>query len=194
LLGPSLAATALPEIALNVLSDVDTQTSIHFHYTAGALPGLMAGAIFGAKRLRRLRVPLGDSALRLLVAVAVVCSVVYGPVPLWRHVPFGAKLGAYQYAHTGHADAAARAVASVPRGVDVSASNTLGAHLSDRRRIFSFPVVRDARWVAVDTKRMSYGDDNLAHAKGLAALAELRRDAGWHVVFERDGVLVLHRL
>jgi uncharacterized membrane protein len=192
LLGPAVAATALPEIGLNVLSDVDTQTSIHFHYTAGAIPGLVAGAIFGAKRLRRLRQPIAGLALRSLVAIAVACSVVYGPVPLWRHVPFGATLGAYQYEHTSHADAAARALEAVPRGVALSASNTLGAHLSDRRRIFSFPVVRDARWVIVDTKRMSFGDDNLAHTKGLAALAELRRNRSWGLVFQQDGVLVLH--
>ena len=41
-----------------------------------------------------------------------------------------------------HDAAARRALALVPGGAPVSATNTLGAHLSERRRIFSFPVSR----------------------------------------------------
>ena len=52
-LAPLAALTALPELALNLLSDTRTQTSIHFHYTAGAIPGLMVAAVLGAARLRR---------------------------------------------------------------------------------------------------------------------------------------------
>ncbi len=38
---PLVLVAALPELALNVLSATSTQTSIHFHYTAGAIPGLV---------------------------------------------------------------------------------------------------------------------------------------------------------
>ena len=34
-----LALVAAPELAINLLSATPTQTSIHFHYTAGAIPG-----------------------------------------------------------------------------------------------------------------------------------------------------------
>ena len=37
LAAPLLALVALPELALNLLSATPTQTSIHFHYTAGAI-------------------------------------------------------------------------------------------------------------------------------------------------------------
>ena len=53
LLAPLTALTAAPELLLNLLSDTRTQTSIHFHYTAGALPGLFVAAVLGAARLRR---------------------------------------------------------------------------------------------------------------------------------------------
>jgi hypothetical protein len=46
-----------------------------------------------------------------------------------------------------HARAAQRAVDLVPSGAAVSATNGLGSHLSARREIYLFPVVRDARWV-----------------------------------------------
>jgi hypothetical protein len=70
----------------------------------------------------------------------------------------------------------------------------MGAHLSGRRRIFSFPTLEEARWIAVDRLRMSYGDDNLARTRALHALRLLRQDQRWHVVFARKGIMVLHRV
>ena len=49
-----------------------------------------------------------------------------------------------------HDAAARRALALVPGAAPVSATNSLGAHLSARKRIFSFPVLEEADWVAVD--------------------------------------------
>jgi uncharacterized membrane protein len=192
-LGPGAALTALPEVVLNLLSDVRTQTSIHFHYTAGAIPGLVTGAIFGAARLRSRPDRTWTLAIRGVVVVALVTTVLYGPLPTWSHLPFGQKVGAFQYRITARDHAADDAVRLIPSGAPVSASNTMGAHLSDRRRVFSFPRLGEARWVAVDRLRMSYGDDNTAHRRGLQALRRLRRDPRWHVVYARKGIMVLHR-
>jgi hypothetical protein len=75
----------------------------------------------------------------------------------------------------------------------VSATNTLGAHLSERRRVFSFPVLGEARWVAVDRTRPSYRDQNGWRDRFEAALARLRASGRFEVVFDEDGVLVLRR-
>jgi len=192
LLAPLVAASALPELALNLLSGTRTQTSIHFHYTAGAIPGLVAGAVLGAARVRR-RWP-GSSAVlvRGLVLLVLAAGVVLGPLPVWGHVPFGSKLATRDHVVTAHDRAAARVLRAVPAGAAVSATNTLGAHLSERRRVFSFPVLREARWVAVDLKRPSYLDDALGQ-RFAPAYARLRRDARWHVVRAEDGVVVLRR-
>ena len=70
----------------------------------------------------------------------------------------------------------------------------MGAHLSGRRRVFSFPLLEEARWIAVDKLRMSYGDSNLARERGLRVLRRLRQDPHWRVVFEQKGIVVLHRV
>jgi uncharacterized membrane protein len=194
LLGLGATLTAVPEIALNVLSDVHPQTSIHFHYTAGAIPGIVVGAVFGTARLRQRAGSRFPLLARGLLVVGAVSTVLYGPVPAWSHIPFGQQTGAFQYRITARDHAAADAVALVPAGVAVSASNTMGAHLSARRRVFSFPLLEEARWVVVDTLRMSYGDDNRAHARGLLALRRLRRDPRWRVAYARKGIVVLHRI
>lgn len=193
ILGASAALTALPELALNMLSDTPTQASIHFHYTAGLIPGLVAGTIFGTARLQTWRPHAVAVIPRAIVIVTLASSIAYGPIPLWTHVPFGAHIGATQYRVTARDRAAEAAVRLVPAYVAVSASNTLGAHLSARRRVFSFPVLGEARWVVVDKLRMSYGDDNLAHARGLRAFVRLRDSPRWRVVFARKGIVVLHR-
>jgi uncharacterized membrane protein len=193
LLAPLASLTALPEIAANVLSDTRTQTSIHFHYTATAIPGLVAGAVFGAAWLRP---RLGRWARRLphtVVAVVLLSGIAYGPLPLWRHVPLGEKLGARDHLRSKRDRAARRAIALIPSSEPVSATNTLGAHLSERHRIFSFPVLREARWLAVDSKRLSYRDAAVAPRRGGDALRQITADPDWRVVFSEEGILVLNR-
>jgi uncharacterized membrane protein len=193
LLAPLSALMALPEIAANLLSSTLTQTSIHFHYTAAAIPGLFGAAIFGAARLQR-RFGLAPASVpRLAVVAALIGGIAYGPLPLWSHVPLGENLAARDHVVTAHDRAAARAVRLVPGDVPVSATNTLGAHLSERRRVFSFPVLREARWVLVDTSRLSYRDAAVAPEQGARALRALRADPSWRVVFSSDGILILRR-
>ena len=91
-----------------------------------------------------------------------------------------------------HDAAARRALAAIPAGAPVSATNALGAHLSERRRIFSFPMLREAEWVAVDTTRLTYLD-SLRPERSRPALAALRRDPAWRLVFSEDGSLVFRR-
>ena len=191
LLAPLAALTAAPELLLNLLSDTRTQTSIHFHYTAGALPGLFVAAVLGAARLRRRFAWAARPEGRAVVVSTLVAGILLGPLPAWRLVPFGSELGTREHVVTGRAEAAARAVRLIPRDAAVSATNTLGAHLSERSRIFSFPVLGEAEWVAVDRFRGSYRDDNIAPQRFARALARLQASGRFEVVFEEDNILVL---
>ena len=192
LLAPLVALSALPEIVLNVLSSTPTQSSIHYHYTAGAIPGLIAGAVLGGAKLRRLRPAWWPWVGRGLVVLVLVSGILLGPLPVWRHVPFGSDLATRHHIVSAHDRAAARVIRAVPPDAPVSATNNLGAHLSERQRIFSFPVRREARWVAVDLTRPSYLDDATGK-KFTAAYARFRQDERWRVAREEDGVVVLHK-
>ena len=88
---------------------------------------------------------------------------------------------------------AAQALRLIPDDAVVSATNSLGAHLSARRRILSFPYIQDATWVAVDETRPGYAD-RLAPLPTATQVVWLRRNPAWRLVFERDGVLVFHRV
>jgi uncharacterized membrane protein len=193
LLAPVALVAALPEVALNLLSVVTTQQSIHFHYTAGLIPPLFVASILGAGRLAERRSRL---AFRLGPAVAVLAlaaNYYLGPAPFWAKLPGGSRFQSTYVNVTDHDRIAARAVRVVPPGVVVSVTNSLGAHLSARRRVLSYPLLGDATWVAVDETQSSYLD-RIAPLPSATDLVNLRRNPDWRLVFEEDGILVFRRI
>ena len=173
LAAPLALLPALPELGLNLLSSTITQTSVKTHYAATAIPALLAATVYGVARI-------GERAGYVAALAALAGAVALGPV---------GRVGI----DAGPHDAAARrALAVVPEDAPVSATNALGAHLSDRRRIFSFPVLREAEWVAVDSTRLTYLD-SLRPQRSRPALAALRRDPDWRLVFAEDGILVFRK-
>ncbi len=176
LAAPLMLLPALPELAANLLSEVPTQTSIEFHYTAPIAPFLVAGAILGVARAPRL-VPV------VLIA-SLVGAVVLGP--LWAGELRPDRI-------SEHDRIAARAVDLIPSGAPASSTNGLGAHLSARRRIFSFPVIRESEWVAVDLRRASYLDRRSAPSTTAVPLGRLLASGAWETVLAEDGIFVLRR-
>ncbi len=187
-LAPLVLIAALPELAINLLSATTTQTSIHFHYTAGLIPPLVIAAVLGAKRLRRWTLPVAI----LVVLAALAGNYRLGPIPGWRHVPGGETFQSRSARVTDHDRIAERALALIPKSAVVSATNTLGAHLSARRRVLSFPFVQDATWIAADETQPGYAD-RYAPLPTAVQLTALRRNPDWRLVFEQDGVLVFNR-
>jgi uncharacterized membrane protein len=189
-LAPLALIAALPELAVNLLSAATTQTSIRFHYTAGLIPVLLTAAIFGAARLRRARptAPVATGVLMLCLA----SSYLLGPLPVWRYFPGGQQHQAQAATVTKHDRIAARALELIPPNAVVSATNSLGAHLSARRRVLSFPYLQDAQWVAADETAPGYAD-RLAPLPTAVQLSWLRRNPEWRLVFERDGILIFQR-
>jgi uncharacterized membrane protein len=188
LLAPLVLIAAVPELAINLLSATQTQTSIHFHYTAGLIPPLVIAAVLGAKRLNRWTAPV---AIAVVIA-ALLGNYRLGPITGWRHLPGGSRFQATAARVTDHDRIAARALRLIPKTAVVSATNTLGAHLSARRRVLSFPFVQDATWIAADETQPGYAD-RYAPLPTAIQLAALRRNPDWRLVFEQDGVLVFNR-
>ena len=170
LLTPLLLLAALPELLLDVLSETATQTSIRHHYAAVALAPLVAAAVLAGRRFGR---------VALLTAGAAAVAI--GPLPRLERL-----------ARDSQDDAAAAALELVESEDVVSATNGLGAHLSQRRRILLFPLVADADVVAVEEGRPAFGG-GVSERELATAVARLRRDRRFRRVFERDGVVVFRR-
>jgi len=190
---PLVLIAALPELGINLLSAATTQTSIRFHYTAGLVPILVVAAVLGAARLVRGRPGAAMPLAAAAVALGLVSNYLLGPIPLWRYFPGGEQHQAYAAQVSEHDRIAARALKLIPPRAVVSATNSLGAHLSARRRVLSFPYLQDAQWIAADETAPGYAD-RLAPLPTAVQLSWLRRNPEWRLVFERDGILIFHRL
>ena len=75
------------------------------------------------------------------------------------------------------------------------ASNTAGAHLSDRRYVYSIPNLGGATWAVIDLRDpwVVRRDSPILtrHPEVVRALAaRLARDSDWTKVFDRERVLV----
>ena len=124
--------------------------------------------------------------------LGLASNYVLGPIPLWRYFPGGEQQQAHAAEVSEHDRIAAQALRLIPRGAVVSATNSLGAHLSARHRFLSFPYLQDAQWVAADETEPGYAD-RLAPLPTAVQLSWLRRNPEWRLVFERDGILIFHR-
>jgi uncharacterized membrane protein len=180
-LEPLLALAALPVLALSLLSDFEPMTSVRFHYVSAPVACLVAAAAIGTRRLPR------RAGTLALLGVFVLAAIATSAGPLRT----GGSDGLTKVPSAETVDVMRRAMALVPGDAAVSASNRLGAHLSERRRIFIFPVRARADWVIVDQ------EDPISEAATQpgyrAAVAAILVDPAWTHVFDEGGVHVLRR-
>jgi uncharacterized membrane protein len=176
LLEPLLMLGAVPDLAINLLSHKPDQTSINYHWTAGVVPFVVAASIFGVARFRKHAV-----ALSLWVMAAAAAVAIWSPI----------LLGSRDLRALGSPLTSARthALSLMPGGVPVSATNQLGGHLSERRYIYTFPVVLGSHWIVVDVHDPSYRDP----AGFKRYLQKYETDKEWRIVFSSHGVTVLRK-
>jgi uncharacterized membrane protein len=192
LLSPGLAAVALPQLLANGLSDFMSMTDPRYHSVAAIIPFLMAATVFGIARTKPERRGLAAAAVLVCSATLAIF------VAPWARAVGAVPLGGRPYASAARVAALAEAVALVPDDVAVTGSNTVGAHLSARRYVYSVPMLGRAEWVVVDRADpwVVRPDSPILtrHPKVVRALvAQLEADAGWTKVFDREGVVVFRK-
>ena len=191
LLSPLTFLISLPELLINLLSNKSQQQSIAYHYVAGEAPFVIAAMVLGLQRLGRW-LARGSSKSRragphrlhrllavIVVAIALLATFTVGPLS-------GARPGWGKALAPEHRAVITEAIATVPDGASVSADQALGAHLSERERFTTFPLIGGADYVVLDSQGR-YGPWRAR------ALEKLRENADYELVFEREGVLVFKK-
>lgn len=175
LLEPLLLIGAVPDLAINLLSDKGTSTILASSYTAGILPFVFASAIFGMSKLRYRAKQISFATLCGVFSIAL-----YSPILITAHMLTG------PLSNSAIRSARAHAISLVPAGAAVSTTNQLGGYVSARRSVEIFPSVSSASWLLLDT------NDNITVAD-LPAFAEgwMKRHPAWEVVYASAGVYVL---
>jgi hypothetical protein len=177
-----------------------------FQYDAFLVMMLCCAAVDGAARLQNhwparwnhwLAYPFGRPAwLRrdgvpyalATIWAAAICAAALVYVP---SSPFGQLLHPNFYGVNARMRAAAAAVAHVPSGVEVEASNNLGPRLSGRDTVLLLDgTPRWAPWVVGDTTGLDF--PFCTPSQQAQEVAYLRAH-GYAQVFAADGYVVLHR-
>ena len=168
LLSPALAAVAIPQLLVNGLSDWSATTDPRHHYVAAVLPFLLRR--HGPRR----RPPAGRSPYsrrggdpRPVLVLRRRLRAVAGRA--------GRESGRFHPTlPRTHVDALRAAVAFVPDGAPVTATNGVGSQLSGRRYFYSVPVVAPrTEWILLDTWNTWMPPSEIAHG-GRASRASPR--------------------
>jgi len=186
LLQPAILAVALPQLAVNLLSDGPTTSQPMSHYIAAIVPALVLATIFAVARApERVRVVLAGTAF----ALSLVILIAYPPRP-------GAHGFIFPELPSADRRAAMRAALSlVPGDAPLTATNRLGAHLSARHVIHLFPNHRGAEWAVLDARDV-WPQPTGTPADGRVFAARFDRfaeDPAWLLIFERADVHVFRR-
>jgi len=174
-LEPLMLIGLVPDLAINLLSSKPEQSTIFYQYTAGMIPFIVAASILGAARLKRKR-HAPTALLAVMGCLAIVSPLVYSVVSIHSR-------------SNGEVSATRDALKLIPRHVPVSASQTLGAYVSQRRVVAVFPHVSGTNWILVGP--VASGEDN--PNKFRRELRRLKLSPQWRVVFESHGVALMKR-
>ncbi|WP_433545995.1 DUF2079 domain-containing protein [Streptomyces sp. CA-294286] len=169
-----LVLLALPTLAWRFLSANPSYWGTDYHYSAVLMPIAFFALIDALDRGKGAHVPVRTAvvAVAALLATALPLAEALRPA-FWRDPP--------------SASAARQALAHVPDGTKVAATNRLAPHLTDRATVFLHSPGRpDARvdWMVLDTTDTTFSPHP---AKAVQRGFHQVYAAGSHVVLRRDG-------
>lgn len=188
LLSPLTLVFLLPDLAMNLLSNFPDMYKGQAHYGAIVAPFVIVSAVYGvhlpARLLSRLSPRLGQGFLYIAAALVLFFSLrtYYNAVflPLADHLP----------SVNTRNHLAEELMAQIPPEAGVSASSSLNPHVSQRRRLYLFPEIKDADYIFLDVTANPYPIDA---AETEWRIRELLLGGQWGVVAAQDGYLLLRR-
>ena len=198
LFAPGLAAIAIPTLAANALSSIGGATDPRGHHVSGVIAFVVAASVLGLARLPQAS---RARAAALMLALCAAFSVMFGP---WPGVPGPRVPWVHAAPSPIHTAALRDAVALVPEGAPVAATNKAGSHLSERRYFYSVPHIRDAEWVVVDVSdawvplpprtrpRLTWGRTDYDLVRRFKN--RLMKSPQWEMVYARNAVFVFKRV
>ena len=184
LLSPATLAMALPDVALNLLSNFPAQYGFQAHYGAVVAPFLVISAILGAGALARLLRGGSSRAAAVFLALVVLALSLQSAArhiwaPLLDHTP----------RVTQHERRATSVLAQLPKDAAVAATSGLNPHLSQRERLSRFPDLGEADYIAIDVTGTPYPLDPGSQWYHVQQLLQ----GEWGVIAGDDGVVLLKR-
>ena len=144
---PNFILIALPMLAEQVLYDIPTHWAIYYHYSIAIAPILALGTICAMKRIANARYILAQKIKNievfLFLSIFVLCSsLVITLVQRAPLVTFFTPSFYRDYPWTLDID---KLIAEIPAYASVGAQDNIVPHISARKYVTGYPLVRDSR-------------------------------------------------
>jgi uncharacterized membrane protein len=201
--GSSFVLLSLPLLAERLLSSNPNHWTLTHQYSAPFMPILTLAAVDTVGKLVRLLQPsveVGRASHRRgrrpfgagsVVAFGYAVGVV--AVAIWAagRMPFHDLVQPSEYRTSAYEKAQQGAIAAVPDGVTVEASNSLAPHLVDRDQVMLLDATpHNAPWVVFD---QGFVEFPLVDGAQVAQRTGWLAAHGYHQVYDRAGLCVYHR-
>jgi uncharacterized membrane protein len=203
LLAPEILLCAATEVGLNLLSDFPAQRTIDHQYASVTVAVAALAAVVGAGRAARFagaRLGMPPAAIAWSLAAWAIAATAVFQARSYGTIRALGREYAGVYTDSAHARLGREMLARIPAGVAVSAQGTIAPHVSRRPRVYVFPTVADAEWVALDRHANRF-PVHLMPLSGLTPeesyreyVQRLTASGDFRTVADADGWMLLRRL
>lgn len=187
LFSPLYLIFALPDFAINLLSNNPLLRQVYYQYSSNITPFIFISAIFGIKNLMKWfpKIPLNLYTAHLLF-LTLTSAYFLGPLP-------GAKNSNIKMftEPLPNREAVDGFLSKIPKKYTVAATNNLGSHLSQRQKIFTIPVGIDQADIVVFLLNDSFAQPSLSAQKEMAG--KMEKDRNYTVIFKLDDFVAFKR-
>jgi len=189
LMRPSYLVMILPLYALKFFSDDYALWGINYHYSIEFVPLISIAVTDFTGSLRKHR----TIVILLITLSTVVASVttLEQRKSKWYNAQNSRFYSKSHYRTDLNLPEIYKAIGIIDRQAVISVSSTLAPHMANRERIYHFPVVKDADYIAlIITGQVTYPLSNYEYS---ARCDEYRNSGLFEVKYESNDLLILRR-
>jgi uncharacterized membrane protein/fermentation-respiration switch protein FrsA (DUF1100 family) len=187
LLSPLALIFAVPDLAIDLLSNNPQLHQIYYQYTAAITPFLLISAIYAVnfliKRFSKIKITL---IVIYLVVFSLLSAYAFGPLPGAMHADIDMFNKQLSYGSVIN-----DFISQIPTRYSIAATNNIGSHLSRRQKIFTIPVGIDQADVILFLLNDSYAQPSLKVQKEMAK--EMKKDKNYIEVFEQGDFVAFEK-
>lgn len=178
---------ALPDLAINLLSNNPQLHQIYYQYTATITPFVFISAIFGIKNLMKFfpKIPQSFFSFYLIITI-------YTAFYIWSPLPGSKNPSINMFTKPQkNKEIINSYLAKIPPNASVSSTNNLGSHLSHRVEIFNVPAGIGRVDYVLFLINGSFG--KRVESEDEKILVSLRKNKDYSLAFEKDNFIVFKK-
>ncbi|MGE5042196.1 MAG: DUF2079 domain-containing protein [Candidatus Levyibacteriota bacterium] len=179
---------AIPDLAINVLSNNGQLHEIYYQYTATITPFIFTSAVYGIKiAQKRIRL-LNDTVLiAVLLGSSLFSAYVLGPLPGSLHP----NIDMFTRQLSNRKEIS-QFLMTIDEKYSVAASNNVGSHLSQREKIYTIPNGLDEADVIVFLLNDTYAQPSLPAQKQM--VENLRKNPSYKILYETGDFIAFSKI